>query len=125
MITISLLVTLDIPHASSLKEKRAVVRSLVERLRARLHVSAAEVGLLDRVQAGQVGVAIVSGDRATARSMADEARRFIEAELLGRADDVPDFIGLPFLHTVVDGGEVGGGIEVAAVAFADDAGGDR
>ncbi len=86
MITISLLVTLDIPHASSLKEKRAVVRSLVERLRARLHVSAAEVGLLDRVQAGQVGVAIVSGDRATARSMADEARRFIEAELLGRAD---------------------------------------
>ena len=86
MITISLLITIDIPHATSLKDKRAVVRSLVERLRSRLHVSAAEVGLNDRVQVAQVGVAIVSGDYATARAVADEARRFIDAELLGRAD---------------------------------------
>ena len=86
MVTISMLVTLDIPHARSLKEKRAVVRSLVERLRVRLRLSAAEVGLQDRVQAAQVGFAVVSGDRGTARALSDEARRFIEAELLGRAE---------------------------------------
>ena len=86
MVTISIRVTLDIPHASSLKEKRAVVRSLLARLRTRLYLSAAEVGLLDRVKAGQIGLAIVSGDRAGARAVADEARRFIEDELLGRAE---------------------------------------
>jgi uncharacterized protein YlxP (DUF503 family) len=86
MISISVLVILDIPHAHSLKDKRAVVRSLVERLRSRLHVAAAEVGLQDRVQAAQVGFAVVSGDRATARALVEEARRFIDDELLGRAD---------------------------------------
>lgn len=86
MVTISVLVTLAISHAHSLKEKRAVVRSLVERLRGRLHLAAAEVGLQDRVQAAQVGFAIVSGDRAAARAAIAEAQRFIDAELLGRAE---------------------------------------
>ena len=43
VITISVVLTLDIPTARSLKDKRAVVRSLVERLRPRRHVAAAEV----------------------------------------------------------------------------------
>ena len=88
MITISVLVTIEIPSALSLKDKRAVVRSLVERLRQRLHVAAAEVGMQDRVQSGQVGFAVVSGDRATARQQAEAARRFIEDELTGRAEIV-------------------------------------
>lgn len=86
MVTISVLVTIDIPAAHSLKEKRAVVRSLVERLRTRLHLGAAEVGLQDRVGRAQVGFAVVSGEFAQARAVADEARRFIDAELLGRAE---------------------------------------
>ncbi|MBM3139740.1 MAG: DUF503 domain-containing protein [Chloroflexi bacterium] len=88
MTTVSVLLTLHIAGAQSLKEKRAVVRSIVERLRARLHVSAAEVGLNDRPQAALVGFAVVSGDRATARRLADEARRFVDRELLGRAEVV-------------------------------------
>lgn len=86
MITISLLVTIDIPSALSLKDKRAVVRLLVERLRQRLHVAAAEVGMQDRVQSGQVGFAVVSGDRATARHQAEAALRLVEEELTGRAE---------------------------------------
>ena len=86
MITISVLVTISIPSALSLKDKRAVVRSLVERLRQRLHLAAAEVGMQDVVQSGQVGFAVVSGDRATARHQADEALRFVEGELVGRAE---------------------------------------
>lgn len=88
MVTISVLLTLHLPGAQSLKEKRAVVRSLVARLRARLELSAAEVGQQDRVQHAQVGFAVVSGDLATARRVADEARRFADAELLGRAEIV-------------------------------------
>ena len=86
MITISVLVTIEIPSALSLKDKRAVVRSLVERLRQRLHVAAAEVGMEGRVQSGQVGFAVVSGDRAIACHQAEAALRFIEAELTGRAE---------------------------------------
>ena len=86
MITISVLVTLSIPSALSLKDKRSVVRSLVERLRQRLHIAAAEVGLQDVVQSGQVGFAVVSGDRSMARQLADEVLRFVEQELIGRAE---------------------------------------
>ncbi len=86
MHTISVLVTIDIPAARSLKDKRSVVRSLVERLRQRLHVAAAETGMQDVVRAGEIGFAVVSGDYATALHLADEACRFIDTELIGRAE---------------------------------------
>ena len=88
MVTISVLLTLHIPGAQSLKEKRAVVRSLVERLRSRKQLSASEVGLQDRLQAAEVGFAVVSGDAPTARRLADEVRRFVDDELLGKAEVV-------------------------------------
>ena len=88
MVTISVLLTLHLPGAQSLKEKRAVVRSLVERLRNRQQLSAAEVGLQDRVQQAQVGFAAVSSDLATARKLIDGARRFAEKDLIGRAEVV-------------------------------------
>jgi uncharacterized protein YlxP (DUF503 family) len=86
MVTVSVLLTIDIPQSHSLKEKRGVVRPLVERLRTRLHVTAAEVGLQERVDAAQVGFAVVSGDGATARAVAEEARRFAEDYLIGRGE---------------------------------------
>lgn len=86
MVTISVLVTIAIPEASSLKEKRAVIRSLVERLRSRMHVSAAEVGDQDYVSRAQVGFAVVSGDLAAARSVVEACQRFIDGHLLGRGE---------------------------------------
>jgi len=86
VVTVSVLLTIAIPQSRSLKEKRGVVRPLVERFRTRLHLSAAEVGLQGRVDAAQVGVAAVSGDAATARALADEARRFAEDYLIGRGE---------------------------------------
>jgi uncharacterized protein YlxP (DUF503 family) len=88
MVTISVLVTIAIPEARSLKDKRQVIRSLVERLRVRRQLSAAEVGDQDDVRRGQVGFAVVSGSFAEARRLADDARRFVDAELLGRAEVV-------------------------------------
>ncbi|MCK9496414.1 MAG: DUF503 domain-containing protein [Dehalococcoidia bacterium] len=86
MVTISVLVTIAIPEASSLKEKRAVIRSLVERLRSRMHVSAAEVGDQNYVSRAQVGFAVVSGDLAAARSVVEACQRFIDDHLLGRGE---------------------------------------
>ena len=86
MVTVSVHLTLHLPGVRSLKEKRAVVRSLVSRLRGRLDVSAAEVGTQDKLQRAEIGFAVVSGDLATARNLAAEAQRFAENELIGRAE---------------------------------------
>lgn len=88
MVTVGVLLTLHLPGVRSLKEKRAIVRSVVERLRSRRQLSAAEVGLQDRLQQAQVGFAVVSGDLATARGVVEDARRFVDGELLGRAEVV-------------------------------------
>jgi len=88
VVTISLLLVIRIPGARSLKDRRAVVRSLVERLRSRLGVATAEVGGQQRLRYAEIGVAIVSGDLATARARAEDVRRFAGRELLGRAEVV-------------------------------------
>ncbi|MSQ41761.1 MAG: DUF503 domain-containing protein [Dehalococcoidia bacterium] len=85
MVTIGVLLRLRLEGVHSLKEKRAIVRSLVERLHQRA-LSAAEVGLQDRLQAAEVGFAVVSGDAAIAHRLVEETRRFVEGELLGRAE---------------------------------------
>jgi len=52
--------TLSIPAARSLKDKRRVVRSLVTRLRNQFNASVAEVGDNDLWQSCRLGVAVVS-----------------------------------------------------------------
>jgi uncharacterized protein len=54
-------VTLHIPAAHSLKDRRAVVRRAVERTRARFNVSVAEVGDSNHWQRAQIAVTAVSG----------------------------------------------------------------
>jgi uncharacterized protein YlxP (DUF503 family) len=99
MVTISVLLTLHLPAAQSLKDKRQVVRSLVERLRARKQLSAAEVHMQDRIQHAQVGFAVVSGDFKTARGLVDDVRRFVDLELIGRAEVVATEIEESVLET--------------------------
>jgi uncharacterized protein YlxP (DUF503 family) len=53
---------LQIPGARSLKERRRVVKSLKDRLRARLPVSVAEVGDVERYQVATLGLAVISRD---------------------------------------------------------------
>ncbi len=49
-----------IPHSRSLKEKRAVVRPIVEGLRHRFSLSVAEVAFHDKWQRAALGLAVVS-----------------------------------------------------------------
>ena len=62
-------VTLHIPAARSLKDRRAVVRRAVERVRARFPVSVAEVGDSAHWQRATIAVVTVSGDAGVARDV--------------------------------------------------------
>lgn len=54
---------LHIEHSHSLKDKRQVVRSLKDRLRAKFNVAAAEIDHQESWQQAVVGVVTLAGDR--------------------------------------------------------------
>ena len=68
---------LRLPGCQSLKEKRAVLRPLVDGLRNRHPVSVAETDHQDLWQRAAVGVAVVSETPGHARAMMDEVERFV------------------------------------------------
>ncbi|MBT8488703.1 MAG: DUF503 domain-containing protein [Gemmatimonadetes bacterium] len=69
----------SIPGCSSLKEKRAVVRSMRDRLRSRYNVSVAETGLHDVHSRAELSIAIVTTDRRQAMSILDKTDQFVES----------------------------------------------
>lgn len=58
-----LTLTLAIPEAMSLKDKRRAIRSLKDRLSGKHNVSVAEVDDLDEHRSAVIGVAMVANDR--------------------------------------------------------------
>jgi uncharacterized protein YlxP (DUF503 family) len=73
----SLTIELHLPSVHSLKEKRSVLRPIVEGSRRRFAVAAAEVGRQDAWQLATVGVAAVSSSPAHAREVLDAVERFV------------------------------------------------
>ena len=69
---------LHIEYAQSLKEKRMVVKSLVDRIRHRFEISANEVALHDLHQRARVAVSFVALDHATSDAVLDKIRTFVE-----------------------------------------------
>lgn len=63
---------LAILEARSLKDKRRVIKSLVDRLRNRFNASVAEVGYGDLPKRARLGVATVSNDSRLVHSMLDK-----------------------------------------------------
>jgi len=70
--------TFHIPHAVSLKDKRQVCRSLIDKTRRRFNASVSEVDTQDVHQTLTIGVAVVSGDVSHAQQSLDEIIRFME-----------------------------------------------
>jgi uncharacterized protein len=56
-------IELTIPESQSLKDKRQVLRSMLDGIRRRFNVSAAEVEHMDLWQRATVGIAAVSNDQ--------------------------------------------------------------
>lgn len=71
--------TFRLPGNDSLKGKRRASRSLIERLRGRFNVAAAEVDAMDDHRRLVIGVACVSNDYSHAVEMLDKAAAFAEA----------------------------------------------
>lgn len=69
---------LHIHHSHSLKEKRAVIRKIVDRTRARFHLHVAEVGGQDTWQRAVLGFAVVGSDAGKAQALVDEVVRSID-----------------------------------------------
>lgn len=86
---------LAVPGARSLKDKRQVVRSFKERVRARGGVSIAEVGALDKTQRAVLGCACVAREAADVEraleAVAREAAGLGEAWLADRAVEIMPF----------------------------------
>ena len=78
---------LHIPHSHSLKEKRAVVRPILEGIRNRYSCAAAEVDHHDQWQRCAVGVAVVGASAGHVEEVLDAVERFVwsfpEIEVVG------------------------------------------
>jgi len=89
MITISAKLTFHISYAQSLKDKRMIARSLVDKTRKKYNASVAEVDTQEAHQILTLGVAVISGEHSHAQNMLDDIIRFMErntdAELISIA----------------------------------------
>jgi len=77
MVVLALHVALYLPGCRSLKDRRRLVRPVVEGARERFRVSAADLGGADRWHRAELGFAVVSGSHAHARDVMDEVERFV------------------------------------------------
>jgi uncharacterized protein YlxP (DUF503 family) len=68
---------LHIPTSRSLKEKRAVLRPIVEGLRHRFQISVAEVDYQDKWQRALIGMAMVSDSYSHVVEVIDNVERWV------------------------------------------------
>lgn len=89
MYVAALSMDLHLGDAHSLKEKRAVVRPILEGCRRRFLVSAAETDDHDRWQRAQLGFAVVAASAGQVTDTLDRVERFVwsfpEVEVLAAA----------------------------------------
>jgi len=105
-------IVLQIPGSRSLKDRRRVVKSLKDRMRAKLPVSVAEVGDVEQLQLANVGVAVISNES----ERCDE----IISAAVGMARVLPDAVLADVRTEIVPfgfgGRSLSGGIERALTA---------
>jgi uncharacterized protein YlxP (DUF503 family) len=77
MFVLALEVDLHIAHAQSLKDKRGVIRSIVDGARHRYQVAAAEVGDENLWQRARLGFAAVSNSQQHTTEVIDRVSRFV------------------------------------------------
>ncbi len=68
----------QIPHAHSLKEKRAVVKRIVERLKGKFNVSVSEIGQQDKWQRSTIAVVTVGTSSKVVDATLEKSVEFVE-----------------------------------------------
>ena len=79
MVVAVALFEIHIEYAESLKDKRAVVKSLRDRLRNTFHVSANEVAFHDLHQRARLAVSFIADRNDSADSLLDRIQNYVEA----------------------------------------------
>ena len=82
MIIVAAMITLVIPENDSLKGKRRVVKSLIERVRHKFDAAVAEVGDNDLWQKARIGVALVGNDSHLLEARLQQIMKFMENQHL-------------------------------------------
>jgi uncharacterized protein YlxP (DUF503 family) len=100
---------LQVPGARSLKDRRRVVKSLKDRLRARLPLSVAEVGDLERYQVATLAVSVVSNEAARCSQALSAAARMAGTT----SDAVLADVATEIVSFGPGGSNLRGGIEAA------------
>ena len=77
MFVCALSVELFLPNCHSLKEKRGLIRPIMDGLRHRFSVSAAEVDYHDKWQRATIAVAVVAGSAGHVEAVIDSCERFV------------------------------------------------
>ena len=91
MYIMSAKLTFHIPHATSLKDKRQVRRSLIDKVRNHhFNVSIAEVDTQDVHRILTIGIALVSGEAAHAKEMLEEVVRYMEEHAMAELVEVEE-----------------------------------
>lgn len=91
-------IDLDLPGCRSLKDKRQILRSIIERSRARFHVAIAEVEDQDLWQHAVLGIAYVSANGGHGHEVVEKVVRSIgeanpEAEVVDSVTDLVEPFG--------------------------------
>lgn len=63
----------------SLKDKRRVMKSIIKKMHTKYNISIAEVGKLDKLNQGMLGIAIVGNDAVFCQKVFDQVLNEIEA----------------------------------------------
>ncbi len=87
MIVGILTIVLSIPGSGSLKDKRRVVRSVLDRVRGKFNVSAAEIGHLDSHTVASLAFACVSNDAGLVNRILDKILDQVESNPLCEVTD--------------------------------------
>ncbi|MEG1500402.1 MAG: DUF503 domain-containing protein [Clostridiales bacterium] len=78
MVIGSAVYTLHIYSSQNLKDKRRIIRSIMEKIRHRFHAAIAEVDKMDNYQIAVLGLAVVSNETSHVQNILDNITRFIE-----------------------------------------------
>lgn len=78
MVVTLIQILIELPEATSLKDKRSVVSAAKERIRRKFRISIAEVDLLDSLRFAQIGGAVVSNSKEFGEKVMNKVLAFVE-----------------------------------------------
>ena len=88
MIVSMMQIIFEIPDIDSIKEKRRVIKSIVDKMRRRFRLSAAEIDLHDSLSFSQIAGALVSNSKSHGEAVLQKAFAMIEKETSVRIQDM-------------------------------------